>query len=233
VLEIEDIHTYYGHSYVLQGLSLRVAAGEIVAVLGRNGVGKTTLMRSIIGFSPPQRGRIRFSGRDITGLPPQQIARGGIALVPQGRRIFGSLSVDETLSLASHLKRYDTAARSWSLQQVYAAFPRLAERRDQRAVSLSGGEQQMLATGRALVGNPALVLLDEPTEGLSPLLVRELQRVLRTLKAGGVTLLLVEQRLKFALALADRVYLMNKGQIVHETTPAGLSADMRQRYLGI
>jgi branched-chain amino acid transport system ATP-binding protein len=233
VLEIDDIHTYYGNSYVLQGLSLRVAAGEIVAVLGRNGVGKTTLMRSIIGFSPPQRGHIRFSGRDIAGLPPQQIARGGIALVPQGRRVFGSLSVDETLSLASHLKRYDTGALSWSLAQVYSAFPRLAERRAQRAVSLSGGEQQMLATGRALVGNPALVLLDEPTEGLSPLLVRELQRVLRTLKAGGVTLLLVEQRVKFALALADRVYLMNKGQIVHETTPAGLTAEMRQRYLGI
>jgi branched-chain amino acid transport system ATP-binding protein len=235
VLEVEDVHTYYGHSYILQGLSLRVAPGEIVAVLGRNGVGKTTLMRSIIGFTPPRRGRIRFNGRDIAGLAPQRIARLGVALVPQGRRIFRSLSVEETLSVAAHLKRYDGSGRSWSMDRVYAAFPRLKERRAQRSGNLSGGEQQMLATGRALVGHPALLLLDEPTEGLSPLLVRELQATLRALKEEGATILLVEQRINFALSLANRVCLMSKGRIVAEMSPEelGRDAESRRRYLGV
>jgi branched-chain amino acid transport system ATP-binding protein len=235
VLELEDVHTYYGHSYILQGLSLTVAAGEIVAVLGRNGVGKTTLMRSIIGFTPPRRGRISFNGKDIAGLAPQKIARLGVALVPQGRRIFRSLSVEETLSIAAHLKRFDRAGRSWPMERVYAAFPRLKERRAQRSGSLSGGEQQMLVTGRALVGHPALLLLDEPTEGLSPLLVRELQTTLRTLKAEGATILLVEQRINFALSLATRVCLMSKGRIVADMAPEELRADAesRRRYLGI
>jgi branched-chain amino acid transport system ATP-binding protein len=235
MIEVDDIHTYYGHSYILQGLSLQVAPGEIVAVLGRNGVGKTTLMRSIIGFTPPQRGHIRFCGLGIEGLPPEKIARLGIALVPQGRRVFRSLTVAETLTIAARPKDSSADMPGWVGERVYRAFPRLRERCDQRSGNLSGGEQQMLATGRALVSNPALIMLDEPTEGLSPLLVRELQAVLRQLQADGTTLLLVEQRVNFALALADRIYLMNKGQIAHETTPDILrsDADLRRRFLGI
>jgi branched-chain amino acid transport system ATP-binding protein len=232
MLAIDDIHTYYGHSYVLQGVSLTVGKGEIVAVLGRNGVGKTTLMRSIVGFTPARRGRISFAGGDIAAASPQAIARKGLALVPQGRRIFRSLSVEETLAIAA---RPPASGTGWSIDRAYDAFPRLRERRQQRAGNLSGGEQQMLATARALVANPLLMLLDEPTEGLSPLLVRELQAVLRRLKDEGATLLMVEQRVGFALALADRVYLMNKGRIAMETTPDELRADeaLRHRYLGV
>ncbi len=234
MLVIDDIHTYYGHSYVLQGVSLAVRPGEIVAVLGRNGVGKTTLMRSIVGFTPARRGRIGFAGGDIAAASPQAIARKGLALVPQGRRIFRSLSVEETLRIAARPPATGTGT-GWSIERAYDAFPRLRERRQQRAGNLSGGEQQMLATARALVANPQLMLLDEPTEGLSPLLVRELQAVLRRLKDEGATLLMVEQRVGFALALADRVYLMNKGRIAMETTPEELRADeaLRHRYLGV
>ncbi len=233
MLSIDDIHTYYGQSYVLQGVSLTVGRGEIVAVLGRNGVGKTTLMRSIVGFTPPRRGRIDFAGGDVASSSPQAIARRGLALVPQGRRIFRSLTVEETLRIAARAPA--GAAASWSIERAYDAFPRLRERRQQRAGNLSGGEQQMLATARSLVANPLLMLLDEPTEGLSPLLVRELQAVLRQLKDEGATLLMVEQRVGFALALADRVYLMNKGRIALETTPEALRADegLRHRYLGV
>jgi branched-chain amino acid transport system ATP-binding protein len=232
MLAIDDIHTYYGHSYVLQGVSMEVGAGEIVAVLGRNGVGKTTLMRSIIGFTPPRQGRIRFKGGDIAGLAPERVAGHGIALVPQGRRVFPSLSVQEHLAIAANI---DAEHGKWPAERVYEVFPRLRERRGQRAGTLSGGEQQMLATGRALVSNPALVLLDEPTEGLSPLLVRELQSVLRQLRDEGTTLLLVEQRINFALALCDRIYVMTKGRIACETTPQALRGDseLRQRYLGV
>jgi len=233
MLSIDDIHTYYGQSYVLQGVSLTVGRGEIVAVLGRNGVGKTTLMRSIVGFTPPRRGRIDFAGGDVASSSPQAIARRGLALVPQGRRIFRSLTVEETLRIAARAPSGSGAG--WSIERAYDAFPRLRERRQQRAGNLSGGEQQMLATARALVANPLLMLLDEPTEGLSPLLVRELQAVLRQLKDEGATLLMVEQRVGFALALADRVYLMNKGRIAQETTPEALRADegLRHRYLGV
>jgi branched-chain amino acid transport system ATP-binding protein len=234
-IHVDDIHTYYRNSYILQGLSLEVAAGETVAVLGRNGVGKTTLVRSIIGFTPPARGKIVFGGHVISGLAPEDIVRHGIALVPQGRRIFRSLTVEETLSIAAR-QRPDTAAPArWPIERVYNVFPRLLERRHQRSETLSGGEQQMLATGRALVANPSFILLDEPTEGLSPRLVRELQMVLRGLKADGVTLLIVEQRISFALALADRIYLMTKGRVAQQLSPDELraNAELRHRYLGI
>jgi branched-chain amino acid transport system ATP-binding protein len=233
ILEIDSIHTYYDQSYILQGLSLHVAPGEIVGVLGRNGVGKTTLMRSIIGFSPPRSGEIRFCGRSITRTPTEGIVRNGIALVPQGRRIFRSLSVAENLAIAAQTRKTDRP--EWTRERVYDAFPRLRERQNQRAGTLSGGEQQMLAVGRALIGNPTLTLLDEPTEGLSPLLVRELQAVLKRLKGEGATLLLVEQRVNFALALTDRIYLMSKGRIALETTPEALRSDaaLRHRYLGV
>ena len=233
LLDIRDIHTYYSQSYILQGLSLHVAPGEIVGVLGRNGVGKTSLMRSIIGFTPARNGQILFSGQDITRQTTEAIVRRGIALVPQGRRIFRSLSVAENLAIA--VQPGATEHPAWTMDRVYDAFPRLRERQLQRAGTLSGGEQQMLAVGRALVGNPLLILLDEPTEGLSPLLVRELQAVLKRLKEEGTTLLLVEQRVNFALALTDRVYLMSKGKIALETTPETLRSDsaLRHRYLGV
>jgi len=233
LLEIRDIHTYYNQSYILQGVTLYVAPGEIVGVLGRNGVGKTTLMRSVIGFTPPRGGQIIFSGRDITKSATETIVRQGVALVPQGRRVFRSLSVSENLAIAAQTR--DSQRPVWTMGHVFDAFPRLRERQNQRAGTLSGGEQQMLAVGRALISNPRLILLDEPTEGLSPLLVRELQGVLKRLKEEGTTLLLVEQRVNFALALTDRVYLMGKGQIAMETTPEALRSDaaLRHRYLGV
>jgi len=233
LLEIRDIHTYYNQCYILQGVTLHVAPGEIVGVLGRNGVGKTTLMRSVIGFTPPRGGQIIFSGRDITKSATETIVRQGVALVPQGRRVFRSLSVSENLAIAAQTR--DIERPIWTMAHVFDAFPRLRERQNQRAGTLSGGEQQMLAVGRALISNPRLILLDEPTEGLSPLLVRELQGVLKRLKEEGTTLLLVEQRVNFALALTDRVYLMGKGQIAMETTPEALRSDaaLRHRYLGV
>lgn len=233
LLDIRDIHTYYNQSYILQGVTLNVAPGEIVGVLGRNGVGKTTLMRSVIGFTPPRGGQIMFSGRDITNNATEMIVREGVALVPQGRRVFRSLSVFENLAIAA--RPGDTERPVWTMDRVFDAFPRLRERQNQRAGTLSGGEQQMLAVGRALISNPRLILLDEPTEGLSPLLVRELQDVLKRLKKERTTLLLVEQRVNFALALTDRIYLMGKGQIAMETTPEALRSDaaLRHRYLGV
>jgi len=231
MLEIEDIHTNYGESYILQGLSLRVGRGQVVAVLGRNGVGKTTLIRSIIGFTPPRRGRILLRGEDITHLPPHEIARRGVGLVPQGRRIFASLGVGEHLEIG---ERAGNGA-GWSFARVLELFPRLRERLRNRGSKLSGGEQQMLACGRALVGNPDILLMDEPSEGLAPLLVRELGRILGRLKAGGASILIVEQNLAFALRIADHVYLMSKGTIVHESRPDELMANhaIKARYLGV
>ncbi|MDR5708368.1 MAG: ABC transporter ATP-binding protein [Armatimonadota bacterium] len=230
MLEVEDIHTYYGESYVLQGLSLRVAEGQTVAILGRNGVGKTTLIRSLMGFTPPRRGYIRFRGEEITHRPSHEIARKGIGLVPQGRRIFASLTVEENLRVAAH-----EAERGWTLERVYDLFPQLRERRRLRGNRLSGGEQQMLAIGRALMTNPSLLLMDEPSEGLAPRLVQELGRTLQTLRAEGLSILLVEQNLPLALRVADFVYVMSKGTIVFEGTPAALrqAEDVRQRYLGV
>ena len=231
MLEVEDVHTNYGESYVLQGVSVRVDPGEVVAVLGRNGVGKTTLIRSIVGFTPPRRGRILLKGEDITRLPAHEIARRGVGLVPQGRRIFASLAVGEHLEIGERAGN----GSGWSFDRVLGLFPRLRERLRNRGNKLSGGEQQMLACGRALVGNPDILLMDEPSEGLAPILVRELGRILAQLKAGGASILLVEQNLAFALRIADRVYLMGKGKIVHEARPDDLqrNEEIKARYLGV
>ncbi len=228
MLDVESIHTYYGDSHVLHGVSLRVAPGEAVALLGRNGAGKTTAIRSIVGFTPPRAGRVVFEGQSIERWPAYRIARRGLALVPQGRRIFAPLSVRENLLLGAH-------SEGWTLERVFELFPRLREREGQSGGTLSGGEQQMLAIARALLTNGRLLLLDEPSEGLAPLIVREIGRILQALKAERLSLLLVEQNYHLALRVADRVYVMNKGQIVYEGTPAGLEADeeIKRRYLGV
>ena len=229
VLTVADVHTYYGHSHVLHGVSLAVAPGEVVAILGRNGMGKTTLIRSVVGFSPPRRGRVHFRGEDITAWAPFRRVERGMALVPQGRRVFASLSVRENLDVAR------AGTGRWSLERVYELFPRLRERAPNRANKLSGGEQQMLAIGRALMSNPAVLLMDEPTEGLAPLLVREVGRVIGELKREGLSVLLVEQNLPMAASVADRVHVLNRGEIVHSGTPAALMADeaVKSRYLGV
>ena len=228
MLDVEAIHTYYGDSHVLHGVSLRVAPGEAVALLGRNGAGKTTTIRSIVGFTPPRTGRVVFEGQPIERWPSYRVARRGLALVPQGRRIFAPLSVRENLLLGAR-------AQGFTLERVFALFPRLREREGQAGGTLSGGEQQMLAIGRALMTNGRLLLLDEPSEGLAPRIVREIGRILLALKAERLSLLLVEQNYHLALRVADRVYVMNKGQIVYEGTPAALEADeeVKRRYLGV
>jgi branched-chain amino acid transport system ATP-binding protein len=229
MLSIRDVHTYYGDSYVLQGVTLALKPGQIVALLGRNGVGKTTLVRSIMGLTPARRGTILFKNRDITHIPAHRIARMGIGLVPQGRRVFRSLSVKE------HLQVTARGRGPWDFAGVVALFPNLAARLRNLAGKLSGGEQQMLAAARALIGNPELLLMDEPTEGLAPMMVRELGRTIASLKAAGTSILLVEQQLAFALRYADIVFIMSKGRIVHECSPAELAADaqIKTRYLGI
>ena len=228
MLDVEAIHTYYGESHVLRGVSLRVAPGEAVALLGRNGAGKTTAIRSIVGFTPPRAGRVLFEGQPIERWPAYRIARRGLALVPQGRRIFAPLSVRENLLLGAR-------SEGWTLERVFELFPRLREREGQSGGTLSGGEQQMLAIARALLTNGRLLVLDEPSEGLAPIIVREIGRILQALKAERLSLLLVEQNYHLALRVADRVYVMNKGQIVYEGTPAGLEADeeIKRRYLGV
>ena len=229
VLAVTDVHTYYGDSHVLHGVSLSVGDGEVLTILGRNGMGKTTLVRSIIGFTPPREGSVRLKGEDVAGWPPYRLVERGVALVPQGRRVFPSLTVKENLEVARR------GNGRWSLERVYELFPRLRERAANRANKLSGGEQQMLAIGRALMCNPDLLLMDEPTEGLAPLLVREVGRVIGELKREGLSILLVEQNLPLALGVADRVHILSRGQIVYSGAPAALSADedVKSRYLGV
>ena len=231
MLQVDDIHSYYGDSYVLQGVSLAIESGQVVAVLGRNGVGKTTLVRSIIGLTPPRSGRILFKSADISRLPAHRIARMGIGLVPQGRRIFPSLTVKEHLQVSARA----SGDGRWNLDRVIELFPNLGRRLRQSGTKLSGGEQQMLAAGRALVSNPDLLLMDEPTEGLAPLIVRELGRVIDALKFAGTSILLVEQHWAFAMRHADRIYIMSRGRIVYQCSPDEMAADpeTRARYLGV
>jgi branched-chain amino acid transport system ATP-binding protein len=215
LLELIDIHTYYGDSYVLQGISLKIKAGSVVALLGRNGMGKTTTIRSIIGFTPPRRGELRFKGKDITYLLSHEIARMGIGLVPQGRRVFPSLSVKENLTMAAQPRRNN---QGWSLEKIYSYFPILKERSNLKGNLLSGGEQQMLAIGRALMTNPELLLMDEPSEGLAPVMVIKIGQIIGQLKESGISILLVEQNYQMALSVADYSYIISKGAIVFEST---------------
>jgi branched-chain amino acid transport system ATP-binding protein len=232
MLELQDVHTYYGDSYVLQGISLTIKGGSVVALLGRNGMGKTTTIRTIIGFNPPRRGTITFKDKIISGLPANRIAQMGIGLVPQGRRIFPSLSVTENLTMAA---RASGRTEGWSLEKVYSLFPILKERGRNKGNLLSGGEQQMLTIARALMTNPDLLLLDEPSEGLAPVIVKEMGRIVGQLKQEGISILLVEQNLSMALKVADYVYVISKGKIVYESTPDNLKADeeIKAKYLGV
>ncbi len=231
MLTVNQIHAYYGDSHILQGVSLEVKEGEAVALLGRNGVGKTTTINSIIGFTPPRRGQVILKGVDVTRWPSHQIARQGVGLVPQGRGIFPTLSVKENITLAAR----NAQNGGWTFDRVLETFPALAGRLKNLGSQLSGGEQQMLAIARALMTNPALLLLDEPSEGLAPLIVAEIGRIVAQIKAQGLSILLVEQNLNLALGVADRVYVMNKGQIVFEGAPAELRAqtEVMHRYLGV
>ena len=231
LLDVDDIHTYYEHSHILQGVSLRAEAGHVTALLGRNGVGKTTLIRSVIGFTPPRTGSIRFAGEPIERLASHVIARRGVGLVPQGRRIFPSLTVEENL----HIGGLPGRSGRWSLDTVYELFPRLRERSGNYGGELSGGEQQMLAIGRALMSNPILLLLDEPSEGLAPLIVRELERTMSRLKETGLAIVLVEQNLPLALAVADTAYIISKGRVVFHGDPDIIRTDdeVRTNHLGI
>ena len=231
ILDIQDVHTYYGEAYVLQGLSLKVERGQIVGLLGRNGVGKTTLVNSIVVFNPPRRGRILFKDDDITRNSSFATVRAGMGLVPQGRRVFPTLAVEENLLVAERGR----ARTGWGLERVYTMFPRLRERRFQRAKTLSGGEQQMLAIGRALMTNPDCLIMDEPSEGLAPIIIQSLWEAIGHLKREGMSILLVEQNAHLALRLVDHVNIVSKGRVVFASSPDELKAndEVRSRYLGI
>jgi len=231
MLKILDIHTYYGDSYVLQGISFEVEKGNVIAILGRNGMGKTTLIRSIVGFTPPRQGQIMFKDIDITHKASYKIVRMRLGLVPQGRRIFPSLSVLENLRVAARGQGADT----WNEEKSFSLFPPLKERAHHKGNELSGGEQQMLAISRALMTNPELLLMDEPTEGLAPLLVRTIGDAILQLKEGGLSTLLVEQNLPFAIKVSDYTHVLSKGTIVHSSTPKDLweNEEVKAQYLGI
>ncbi|HSR13066.1 MAG TPA: ABC transporter ATP-binding protein [Thermodesulfobacteriota bacterium] len=239
LLEIRDVHTYYGDSFVLQGVSLDVAFGQVVTLLGRNGMGKTTLIRSVAGLTPPRRGSIAFRGTALVGLPPYRIAQLGVSLVPQGRRIFPSLTVRENLliptSALAAKKNAGANSGRWTLEKVLAEFPRLAQRLRQFGGTLSGGEQQMLAIGRALMGNPDIILMDEPSEGLAPSVVRHIGEIMISLRAQGQSILLVEQNFKLAMTVADYAYIIASGKIVYGGLPARLEKEKEilDRHLGI
>jgi branched-chain amino acid transport system ATP-binding protein len=232
MLAINDIHTWYGDSYVLQGVDMEVRDATVVALLGRNGMGKTTTIRSIIGLTPPRKGSITFNGTELVGLPPNRIARAGIGLVPQGRMIFPSLSVTENLTMAA---RTGGKADPWTLEKIYEIFPRLRERARNKGNLLSGGEQQMLTIARALMTNPDLIMLDEPSEGLAPIVVQEVYRVIEKLKAAGQSILLVEQDFGMAMSVADHAYIMSKGSIVYDSAPPDLvdNEAVKAQYLGV
>jgi len=230
LLEVNGLNSFYGDSHILFDLSLKVEQHEVVALLGRNGAGKSTTLKSLMGVLTPRSGAIVLDGKDLAGRPAHAIAQAGMQLVPEDRRIFGSLNVEENIILAGL-----TADGRWPLERIYTMFPRLKERRGSRGTDLSGGEQQMLAIARALVRDPKIILLDEPFEGLAPVIVRDLMLACRKLVDAGQTIVLVEQNIAATLALANRAYIINNGHIVHEAPTAEIKADPQvlQRYLGV
>lgn len=234
MLELKEIHTYYGLSHVIQGVSLTVEEGEIITLIGRNGAGKTTTLKSIIGLTPPRAGTITFQGEDITRLPTHLIAQRGIAFVPEERRVIPNLTVAENLKIGM-LKNKDKTKNSKLLERTFAYFPRLQERLTQRGGSLSGGEQQMLTMARGLVSDPAIMLIDEPTEGLMPLLVNQIAIILKEMNKDGVTILLVEQNVEMALSISTRGYVIDQGVIQFEGQAKELqqNREIQQRYLGV
>ncbi len=231
MLGIQGLNTHYGASHILQGVDLELVHGRIAAILGRNGVGKTTTVKSVMGLVRPTSGRIVLDGRDIAGEPPHVVARAGVAYVPEGRLIFPDLSVIENIRVAER-----TPAKHWPLERLLELFPSLQERRTNRGSQLSGGEQQMLAIARALISDPKVLLLDEPSQGLAPLVVRELARVIKLLRDAGVTILLIEQNMKLAEAVADELHIMVKGRIVYAADPVRFRAEeesIRTRFLTV
>lgn len=236
MLEVEDLHAYYGKSHVLQGVSLAVGTGEIVALLGRNGVGKTTTLKAIMGIVQRRGSRVRFRGEDLTMLSTDEIARRGLGYVPEDRRVFAGLTVLENLRIGMEVMGWDERRQTAALDEVYDYFPRLGARGRQRGSTLSGGEQQMLAIARAFVKKPALLLIDEPTEGLAPALVSEIEHVMmRLARAEGIAILLVEQNFRMALRLSDRAYLMEKGSIRYHGPAAELAqnTEVLRKHLGV
>jgi branched-chain amino acid transport system ATP-binding protein len=233
LVSAEGLHTYYGPSHILHGVDFEVGHGETVALMGRNGMGKTTLLRSLMGLTPPKRGRVMIDGRDMTGASAHAVARAGLALVPEGRGIFASLTVREHLVMAARPGRDGRA--DWTLARVLETFPRLAERLDHGGARLSGGEQQMLTIGRALMTNPELLILDEATEGLAPLIAREIWSMLRRLRASGMAAVIVDKNHAAATGIADRAVILVKGRAVFSGTAAALRAepDILQRHLGV
>ena len=234
MLELKEIHTYYGLSHVIQGVSLTVEEGEIITLIGRNGAGKTTTLKSIIGLTPPRAGTVTFQGEDITHLPTHLIAQRGIAFVPEERRVIPNLTVAENLKIGM-LKNKDKSKNPKLLERSLAYFPRLQERLTQRGGSLSGGEQQMLTMARGLVSDPAIMLIDEPTEGLMPLLVNQIAIILKEMNKDGVTILLVEQNVEMALSISTRGYVIDQGVIQFEGQAKELqqNREIQQRYLGV
>ncbi len=230
LLEVSGLNSYYGDSHILFDVALRVEPSEVVALLGRNGAGKTTTLMSLMGMVRPRAGSVRLAGEELAGKPAHVIANAGMQLVPENRRVFGSLNVEDNIVLAGL-----TASSRWPLERIYEIFPRLKERRTSRGTDLSGGEQQMLAIARALVRSPKMLLLDEPFEGLAPVIVRDLVNVCRRLAAEGQTIVIVEQNLAATLSLANRAYIVNNGHVVHEGPTAEIKADpeVLRRHLGV
>jgi len=233
MLAVKDLHAYYGRAHILQGVSLEANAGEVVALLGRNGAGKSTAMKAIMGLVPPESGEVSFYGQRIERLPPYRIARLGLGYVPEERRIFTELTVMENLEVGRQAPRQ--GAPPWTEQKLFALFPNLAGMRERPGGRMSGGEQQMLTIARTLMGNPSCVLLDEPSEGLAPIIVAEMAKSIRALKGEGLSVLLCEQNLRFCEAIADRAYIIEKGQIRFSGTMAELAADqsLREQYLSV